>query len=195
MALIVETGVGLANAESYLSVEDANAYHAARGNAAWTAEGDNNPEAALRRATAYLDGRYRNRWRGWRTHGRAQALEWPRQYVYAYGPNDDDIYGYARDFAYGAPYSDTAIASNEIPRELKDAVAEAALREIIEPGILTPDITLTGRVKSETVGPISTTYADVPYGSAASRPIITMIDDLLANLLRPSGSTVALVRA
>jgi hypothetical protein len=35
MALIVEDGTGLANAESYVSVADATTYHANIGNTAW----------------------------------------------------------------------------------------------------------------------------------------------------------------
>ena len=37
MALIVEDGTGLANAESYVSVADATTYHTNYGNTAWTA--------------------------------------------------------------------------------------------------------------------------------------------------------------
>ena len=38
MALIVEDGSGVAGADSYLSVADADGHHADRGNAGWTGE-------------------------------------------------------------------------------------------------------------------------------------------------------------
>jgi hypothetical protein len=54
MALIVESGIGLPDAESYVSVAEADAYFAAYPNDAW--DGDiNEKEIAIRRATSDLD--------------------------------------------------------------------------------------------------------------------------------------------
>lgn len=78
MALIVEDGTGMANAESLLSVADADAYHTAMGNAAWGAATTAQKEAALRRATQYLDARYQ--WQGDPLTA-TQALSWPREGV------------------------------------------------------------------------------------------------------------------
>ena len=75
MALIVEDGTSLPNADSYLSVVAADAYHAAMGNAVWQPLPAADKEAALRRATQYLDTRYR--WRG-EPLTTTQALAWPR---------------------------------------------------------------------------------------------------------------------
>ncbi|MFA5595937.1 MAG: DnaT-like ssDNA-binding protein [Pusillimonas sp.] len=77
MALIVESGVGLDDAESYVSVADATTYAAKMGHSAWSAVSvtDTQREAALRQATAYIDSRYR--FRGKRLTD-TQALEWPR---------------------------------------------------------------------------------------------------------------------
>lgn len=79
MALIVEDGTGLSNAESFASVAFANTYHTNRGNALWTGT-DAVKEAALRKATDYIQAKYYPRWGGSRMTD-AQALDWPRDYV------------------------------------------------------------------------------------------------------------------
>ncbi|HFL1951874.1 TPA: DnaT-like ssDNA-binding protein, partial [Stenotrophomonas maltophilia] len=65
----------------YGTLEGANSYHQARGNAAWAAGTEQAREGALVRATDYIDGRYRvllasGRWAsmfpGVRTAGRGQ---------------------------------------------------------------------------------------------------------------------------
>lgn len=76
MALIVEDGTGLANAESYVSVAGATAYCTDHGLTAWTGT-DTAKEIALRNATQYIDTNYQFR------HERissAQSLEFPRNY-------------------------------------------------------------------------------------------------------------------
>lgn len=55
MALTVETGIGVAGADSYDSLAAVDAFHAARGNTAWAAADAAAREAALREATDYLD--------------------------------------------------------------------------------------------------------------------------------------------
>ena len=74
MSIVVEDGTGLANAVTYVSVADADAYHSAFGNDAWTGT-DAAKEIALRRAAQYIDARYS--FRGLRKTS-TQALEWPR---------------------------------------------------------------------------------------------------------------------
>lgn len=170
MALVVEDGTGLSSAESYVTVADFASYHAARGKPDLD-DDDEAAEAALRRATAYIDGRYRARWPGYRTHGRSQALAWPRRAVIDGEGN--------------------AVADDEVPSELIAATCEAAARELASPGALLPDSDGT-RIVSETVGPISTTWADDGYRSL---PEIPVIDRLVANLLTGSGSTKFAMRA
>lgn len=75
MALVVETGAGLADANSYLSVDQADAYHLARDNRRWNAAGPDDKQAALIRATQYLDVAYL--FAGTPT-SITQALAWPR---------------------------------------------------------------------------------------------------------------------
>ncbi len=54
MPLIVEDGTGLANADSLISIEFANTYHASRGNVAWVDILPAQKEIVLRRATDYI---------------------------------------------------------------------------------------------------------------------------------------------
>lgn len=75
MALVVEDGTGLANADSYLSVDAADAYHLKRGNREWGAASPDAKEAALVRASDYLDATYRFAG-GVAVLGQARA--WPR---------------------------------------------------------------------------------------------------------------------
>ena len=57
--LIVETGAGLINSNSYASLEAADAFAQARGIVSWFSIERNLSEAALIRATDYIDYRYR----------------------------------------------------------------------------------------------------------------------------------------
>ena len=81
--MIVEDGTGLANSNSYASEDTLDTYCDDRG--ITLATGDS--EAALIRATAAIDATYRNRYPGYKTQLRDQALEWPRTSAYGRGPN------------------------------------------------------------------------------------------------------------
>lgn len=164
MALVVETGSGLSTAESFCSVADADARHSAFGNTAWTGT-DAAKEAALRRATAFMEQRYRNNWKGTRLY-RAQALSWPR---------------------YGAIVDSYDVDSTVVPEEVKNACADLAVKALTED--LNPD--LTRAVIREKVGPLETEYAE--YSPQAKRPV--SIDQALAPYLRGGGASARLIRA
>jgi hypothetical protein len=132
MALLVEDGTGLAGAESYASVADATAYHAARGNAAWAAlASDTIREQNLRKATDYMVQVYRLRWKGWRVSV-TQALDWPRSEV--------ERADYAALQANGLTTisGDYYYPADEVPAEVEKACFELALAAIA--GDLNPDI-------------------------------------------------------
>jgi hypothetical protein len=78
MALVVEDGTGLANANSYASVADADAYHELRGNSVWTEAADSDKEIALVRATDYID---LSSFKG-EAEEPGQALQFPRHDLY-----------------------------------------------------------------------------------------------------------------
>lgn len=106
MAIIVETGTGASNSESYASVADALTYHANRGNDTWATITTTQQEQALRRATDFIEQRYNLAWQGYRSSS-TQALSWPR--------NSVTVNGYV-------------IGSALIPQILINATCEMALR-------------------------------------------------------------------
>lgn len=157
----------------YGTVAAADAYHAARANTAWAGD-DVAKQAALIRASVYIDGRYRKHmpsgvWQslfpGVKTEGRGQAREWPRT-----GAQD---------------YEGHALSAEEVPLEVEQATYEAALRELTEPGSLTPDYVAATAIKREKVGPLETEYAVASgaEGAASVRPVISAIDELIAPVL------------
>lgn len=158
----------------YGTLAGAESYHADRGNTAWTGS-DIVKQAALVRASAYIDGRYRLRWPsgrwvsqfpGVKAGGRAQQLEWPRSG--------------AIDYEYQPIPADT------VPDEVERATYEAALRELVVPGSLSPDYSPSSLIKSETVGPLKTDYAVAEASAGDSppnRPVIPAIDEILAPVL------------
>lgn len=133
---VAEDGTGLETANSYIALAFADTYHSDRGNASWALETQANRQAALIRATDYIDKRFGKRFRGWR-QTKAQALEWPR-----IGALDQDEY--------------LLNGSDAVPRQLQKACAEYALRALtITP--LAPDNTDVGlSLNREKVGPIET---------------------------------------
>ncbi|GJE00556.1 DnaT-like ssDNA-binding protein [Methylobacterium isbiliense] len=182
--LIVENGTGLPDAESYVSVAEACAYHLARRNDAWLDPEvpDEFREAALVRATAFIDATYRDRFPGYRVQGRVQALEWPRVSAFtlvpdngrsaAFLPGQDPLFRSGVD----------AIPSTEIPREVVAAVCEAALRELTEPGSLSPDLERGGAIKRLAAGSVEIEYA----GGAPASTTFQAIGLALASLLLPA---------
>lgn len=129
MALIVTAGA--VDAESYCSVDFADAHHSARGNKAWSGA-TAVKEAALRRATDYM-AIYAERWKGERVSG-AQALDWPRYSVV--------VDGYELD-------------ADSVPVAIQRACAELALRALREP--LAPD--LDRQIAEEQIDVLRTVYA------------------------------------
>jgi len=167
MALVVETGSGASGSESYAAIAEIAAYATARGLTFVITGGTNaaDAEAAARRGTVWLDGRYRSSFPGRKTNGRAQALEWPR--INAYDRQVPPEY----------------IESDEIPQEIIDACCEAAIREKASPGSLSPDVTPGKIKKSAKVGDIGVEYAIGTGTVGEQRPVATVIDDILSGLL------------
>lgn len=167
--LVVETGAGLPNADSYASIDTADAYLSNYGYVTWDAATDDMKSAALRRGTQYVDLTYGARWRGTRKNGRGQALDWPR-----FGATDCD----------GVPVPDDAV-----PLEIVNATIEAARRENANPNSLFPDSVPTKVQKRVQIGALEVEYFDprVATGSTGTTPQIPVIDELVANLLLDCG--------
>jgi hypothetical protein len=171
MTIIVEDGSGLANAETYCTVAEADAYHTLRGNATWADLDLDVKEALLRKAADYMLQAYRLRWQGYRVKT-TQALDWPRQGV-----------SLPDNFAYGYSY----LSSTVVPVEVKNACAVLAWKS--NSLTLNPD---SDRVtSSESVGPVSVTY-DL---SSPSAPIFNEVDAILSIYIAGGGGmSMPLVR-
>ncbi len=133
MALVVETGAGLEDAESYISVAQLDAYAASRG---WdlSDKSEGEKEIALRAATQWIDSW--KRFKAMRLNA-AQALEFPRTGLADW--SGYDVVG--------------------VPKRVKDATAELAYRSAT--GIvLAPDHGRDTFVTKEQVGPLSVSYSD-----------------------------------
>lgn len=165
MALVTEDGTGLSTAESYISVSDAETRLGNLGDTTFAASTTAEKEQALRKATNYMEQRYRMRWRGTKLL-RAQALSWPR---------------------YGACVDGYDLDSDEVPADVANACADLALISLTE--TLNPNLTQT--VIREKVGPLETEYAP---GSNA-RTHWSAVEQSLAPYLTGAGVNVRLARA
>lgn len=160
MALIVETGSGASDSESYSSVADCAAYAGNHGLAFPTTD-TSACEVSLRKATGWLDARFGRRYPGIRQYGREQRLEWPRS-------GACDAAGWAID-------------ANLVPHEVIEATCEAAIRELAEPGTLSPDLERGGAIKRLAAGSVEIEYAD----GAPAVTLFRRVDEALAGLLAP----------
>jgi len=156
MAFTVEDGTGVESANSYVAVADADTYFDDRGNATWTGA-DSVKQAALIKATAYLDGTYRKIWIG--TIGATQGLSWPRSYAY-------DEYG-------------TLIES--VPQRVEDAVCELAVLALST--ALSPELTRGGKVKKVKAGPVEKEYMDGAPALTRYPVVENLINDLISGSL------------
>jgi hypothetical protein len=131
MALIVEDGTGLANAESYISVLDCDALliQWGRSSEAWVALDDATKEGLLRNSTMYIDSEYALKFSG-EVLNSTQALAWPRSNAYK--------------------VNGQSIPSDEVPVEVLRATSFVAV-ESVEGGVYS-DEDNGARIASESVG-------------------------------------------
>lgn len=163
--LVVETGAGVASADSYGTLAQLDAYHVQRGNTAWAALTEHLKEVAARKAADYMLQAYRDAWKGTRMTA-TQGLDWPRGFVYT----TPYLHG-----AVGAyPY---LVADDIVPTEVFRAFAELAFKA--STAELNPD--LAKDIVSQTVGPISTTYAASSPQQKRYRSIDMMLRPYLAS--------------
>lgn len=157
MALVVEDGTGLVNADSYVSIAAADAYHTSVGTTAWAAAADPAKEIALRKATQYVDAHYN--FRG-DVYSATQALSWPRV-----GYGSSDVY---------------ETGSWPVSRLIR-AVYELA-NVALSTSLYTNE---TSQVAIEqTVGPITVKYGQARFGGQVR---YSFVDDLLKPLTSGGG--------
>lgn len=167
--------------ENYGTLAGADAYHSVRGNAAWTGA-DAAKLAALVRASTFIDGMgqrplksgaYTSLYPGTKTGGRPQLLAWPRT-----DATDQD---------------GVDIDPVTVPAEVERATYEAALREIAEPGSLSPDYVAAQQIKREKVDVLETEYLapqGTPNAPNPARPVVSVVLDILTPVMtRPTLTT------
>lgn len=156
MALIVETGAGLPDAEAYVSVADFKAM-CDRWGYAYAGFTDEVIEQKLRLAAAFIDTVFR--YKAQRLLP-GQAMEFPRTGM-------TDWSGYE---------------VTGVPARVIKANVELASKALVEP--LYTDLDRGGQVTSESVGPISVSYAEgAPVGK-----MFRFAEQLLKPYIRVSGS-------
>ena len=165
MALVVETGAGLSNANTFLSLADTRTYWTDRGYDFSDAE-NTDIESALIRASQYLT--YSLEWKGYRKNGRNdddgyQGLAWPRYYVV-------DREGYD--------------LIDVVPREVQDATAEVAFYELKNPFALQPAFTANNRVSSLKAGDVQITYDSTSLNAQSARPVLLLVRDLVSQFIK-----------
>lgn len=165
MALVVEDGTGLSTAESYISVADAETRLGNLGDTTFAALSTAEKEEALRKATIYMEGAYRLRWKGTRLL-RAQALSWPR---------------------YGAVVDSYDLDSDTVPTEVANACADFALKA--STGELLPD--QERAVIREKVGSLETEYGEF----SSQTKTYPLIARTLAPFLKSSSSVTKVGRS
>jgi len=166
MALIVEDGTLVANANSYASLATIKAYAALRGITLGTDPVIEN-QAIL--ATDYIESK-RNKFQGLKVLS-TQALQFPRIYLVI---------------------DDNEFPENEIPKELINAECQLVIEQ--QKGIeLMPTIN-EAPIKKEVIGPMSTEYA-VSEGNIFE-PALLAVDALLQPLFKnvSSGFSIKTIR-
>lgn len=118
MAFTVESGSGDAGANAYASVVYVSTHHSDRNNTAWVDFTTPEQEAAIIRASDYIDKRFGRQFRGVRLT-KDQGLEWPRVDAF---DNDGFLLS----------------GGDDVPRQIEKATAEYALRTAMC-GVLSPD--------------------------------------------------------
>lgn len=158
VTLVVEDGTGLANANSYVSLADADAYFDARSHAtAWTAlvtAGDDDARNRLLiTATNLIDREAISRYGGWLGSPlkSTQRLAWPRAWV----PVADPLEIVPATYSFGGISGIQYVASDAVPRFIKEATYELALLTATEDRTLDPQ----GQgITAVSVGPVSVSF-------------------------------------
>lgn len=159
--LTIESGTGLADAESYASVAAADARCASLGQTAWAALAEPSKEIALRKATLFM-ATYRTRWAGRRVY-QHQALDWPR---------------------YNVAVDGFIVPSTIVPLDIVNACIDLAVRAGSGEDLL-PDLdTGSNAIKRDKVGPIDTEYFQ---NTTDARERFVAVDALLAPYFGSAG--------
>lgn len=129
MALVVETGAGVAGADSYISVADADTYFTEHGSpSTWTSASTAEKESALRYAAVWVDD---HAWLSTLVSA-TQALAWPRN-----GFTD---------------HKGRTWLSTQVPGDVVDAQCEAALAHLAGDGLNAAPAAALQEIKADVLG-------------------------------------------
>lgn len=172
MALVVEDGTGLANAESYASVAEYDQYITDFG---LTDPGrtEAQKEADLRVATRDIDADYKLLFLGERRKGNNQALEFPRI-----------TYEYTLAYTSGLGVNAVPFDPDEVPLELKRATIELAVK-VGEGTTVLPDVTTPGTIKRKK-SKVGGLEEDITYSGGSPLKQFTLVERLLSSLIEES---------
>ena len=134
MTLIIEDGSIIANANSYVTLDEARTYATARGVTLPIADSD--LEILLICAMDYLEAK-RNDFQGAKSFPTTQELQWPR---------------------YGVKIDCVDFDSNSIPKELKNGQIAIAIEK--HKGVELQPSKEQGFIVSDKTGPLTTTYSE-----------------------------------
>lgn len=168
MALVVEDGTGLANADSLVSVSQIDAYSAAHYESthvlsiAWAALISGNKDIKARQGYAWMEEHLGRSWRGVRASD-TQALDWPRADV-------EDIDGNALD-------------NDEIPNAVQNLQCEMSMRAAYED--IRPDLDEDAAKTQEAVSVGSLSVSTSYMGGATGEKDYVFARRMVARYLQP----------
>lgn len=167
MALIVEDGTIVTNANTYVSVTDVDTYCENRGLTTWSNSYDDDAkEQAILRAMDYIEALF---WKGLKAN-ESNALEWPRSGVV-------DKNGYT-------------VEDNAVPIQVQYGLCRASYEEFNSPGCLLKNMTKDDFVtEKEIEGAISKKYQ-----VGKDRTVYSVIIAHLAPYVSSFNGSVTIVR-
>lgn len=170
ITILVEDGTGKPDANSYVSVAEFIQYASQYGT---LLEDDDETAVLLMKAMRYLETKT---FKGSRATLN-QSLNWPRKDANIDCENPEVI------------YSETSVPAN-----IKKAEMELAL--MVNDGVdLMPTMTAADYVIEETIGPITTKYADAASYGLSYAPSMPLVDSLLSCMIKSMGGQFRTVRA
>ncbi len=176
LTLIVETGEGLANSNTYASRATCDAFAESRlYSTAWTSATDANKDAALVQATRTIDQEIQ--FAGYRAN-ELQALQWPR--AECPDPDAPPVGGYG-GMVHPRFSSGQFVDSTIVPRAIVDACCELAIQMLA--GDRTGDSQAEGVKRIDLAGAI-----EIEFKSGESAPLLIPRDVL--NTLAKYGSAI-----
>jgi hypothetical protein len=195
MTIIVEDGTVVANANSYVTVTEADTFFENQGNTVWTElASDEAKEASLIRGAKYMQQKLRLLWKGSRVDA-FQSLDWPRR-----GVDVPDFFDpFFRQVNVPLQFQDTVfIAEDYIPVEVQEAQMLLAASTLDASGAVSSQLqpAYGRKTKREKVGDLEVEYMTAEDGGGGQTETYWDAMKVIEPYLRPSTPhTGTLVRA